>query len=66
MNAVRKWLLTGLLVIVPGVITVWVPHWFVSTHTVITPATMTSRTVRNPLRTAFMGLALAGRKGSSG
>ena len=31
MNAVRKWLLTGLLVIVPGVITVWVLHWIVST-----------------------------------
>lgn len=31
MNAVRKWLLTGLLVIVPGVITVWVLHWIVGT-----------------------------------
>ena len=31
MNAVRRWLLTGLLVIVPGVITVWVLHWIVGT-----------------------------------
>lgn len=29
MSALRKWLLTGLLVIVPGVITVWVLHWIV-------------------------------------
>ncbi|MGE6340247.1 hypothetical protein ACQKEU_26260, partial [Acidovorax sp. NPDC077664] len=31
MSAMRKWLLTGLLVIVPGVITAWVLHWIVST-----------------------------------
>ncbi|MFT4242873.1 MAG: DUF502 domain-containing protein [Acidovorax sp.] len=31
MTALRKWLLTGLLVIVPGVITAWVLHWIVST-----------------------------------
>ncbi|MBY0410152.1 MAG: DUF502 domain-containing protein, partial [Burkholderiaceae bacterium] len=31
MSAVRKWFLTGLLVIVPGVITVWVLNWIVST-----------------------------------
>ena len=31
MPAVRKWLLTGLLVIVPGVITAWVLNWIVST-----------------------------------
>lgn len=31
MNAVRKWLLTGLLVLVPGVITVWVLHWIIGT-----------------------------------
>ncbi len=31
MSALRKWLLTGLLVIVPGVITAWVLHWIVST-----------------------------------
>ena len=31
MSAVRKWLLTGLLVIVPGVITAWVLNWIVST-----------------------------------
>ena len=31
MAALRKWLLTGLLVIVPGVITAWVLHWIVST-----------------------------------
>ena len=30
-TALRKWLLTGLLVIVPGVITAWVLHWIVST-----------------------------------
>ena len=31
MSSLRKWLLTGLLVVVPGVITVWVLHWIVST-----------------------------------
>lgn len=31
MSALRKWLLTGLLVIVPGVITAWVLHWIVTT-----------------------------------
>ncbi|MBF6630102.1 MAG: DUF502 domain-containing protein [Comamonas sp.] len=31
MAALRKWLFTGLLVIVPGVITVWVLHWIIST-----------------------------------
>ena len=31
MPALRKWLLTGLLVLVPGVITVWVLHWIIST-----------------------------------
>ncbi|MBD7961685.1 MAG: DUF502 domain-containing protein [Comamonas sp.] len=31
MSALRKWLFTGLLVIVPGVITVWVLHWIIST-----------------------------------
>ena len=31
MSSLRKWLLTGLLVVVPGVITVWVLHWVVST-----------------------------------
>lgn len=31
MNTLRKWLLTGLLVLVPGVITVWVLHWVIST-----------------------------------
>lgn len=31
MSALRKWLLTGLLVIVPGVITAWVLNWIVST-----------------------------------
>lgn len=31
MSALRKWLFTGLLVIVPGVITAWVLHWIVST-----------------------------------
>ena len=31
MVALRKWLLTGLLVVVPGVITAWVLHWIVST-----------------------------------
>lgn len=31
MSALRKWLLTGLLVLVPGVITVWVLHWIIST-----------------------------------
>jgi len=31
MAALRKWLLTGLLVIVPGVITAWVLNWIVST-----------------------------------
>ncbi len=31
MSALRKWLFTGLLVIVPGVITVWVLNWIVST-----------------------------------
>lgn len=30
MSALRKWLFTGLLVIVPGVITAWVLHWIVS------------------------------------
>ncbi|MBS7349905.1 MAG: DUF502 domain-containing protein [Comamonas sp.] len=30
-SALRRWLLTGLLVIVPGVITAWVLHWIVST-----------------------------------
>ena len=31
MASVRKWLLTGLLVIVPGVITAWVLNWIVGT-----------------------------------
>jgi len=31
MSALRRWLLTGLLVIVPGVITAWVLNWIVST-----------------------------------
>ena len=31
MAALRKWLFTGLLVIVPGVITAWVLAWFVGT-----------------------------------
>jgi uncharacterized membrane protein len=31
MAALRKWLFTGLLVLVPGVITVWVLHWIIST-----------------------------------
>ena len=31
MSALRRWLLTGLLVIVPGVITAWVLNWVVST-----------------------------------
>lgn len=31
MAALRKWLLTGLLVVVPGVITVWVLGWIVGT-----------------------------------
>lgn len=31
MSALRKWLFTGLLVLVPGVITVWVLHWIIST-----------------------------------
>ena len=31
MAALRKWLFTGLLVIVPGVITAWVLNWIVST-----------------------------------
>ena len=31
MNALRKWLFTGLLVLVPGVITVWVLNWIIST-----------------------------------
>lgn len=31
MSALRKWLFTGLLVIVPGVITVWVLHWIITT-----------------------------------
>lgn len=31
MAALRKWLFTGLLVIVPGVITVWVLNWIVGT-----------------------------------
>ena len=31
MAALRKWLFTGLLVIVPGVITAWVLSWIVST-----------------------------------
>lgn len=31
MSALRKWFLTGLLVVVPGVITSWVLHWIVST-----------------------------------
>ena len=31
MSAFRRWLLTGLLVIVPGVITAWVLNWIVST-----------------------------------
>lgn len=31
MAALRKWLFTGLLVIVPGVITTWVLHWIVTT-----------------------------------
>jgi len=31
MSALRKWLFTGLLVIVPGVITAWVLNWIVGT-----------------------------------
>lgn len=31
MSALRKWLLTGLLVLVPGVITAWVLNWVIST-----------------------------------
>lgn len=31
MAALRKWLLTGLLVVVPGVITVWVLGWIIGT-----------------------------------
>ena len=31
MSALRKWLLSGLLVIVPGVITAWVLNWIVTT-----------------------------------
>ncbi|MFA9285182.1 MULTISPECIES: DUF502 domain-containing protein [unclassified Comamonas] len=31
MASLRKWLLTGLLVIVPGVITVWVLNWIIGT-----------------------------------
>jgi len=31
MSALRKWLFTGLLVIVPGCITVWVLNWIVGT-----------------------------------
>lgn len=31
MSAIRKWLFTGLLVIVPGVITVWVLNWIIGT-----------------------------------
>ena len=31
MAALRKWLFTGLLVIVPGVITAWVLNWIVGT-----------------------------------
>jgi len=31
MASLRKWLLTGLLVVVPGVITVWVLNWIIST-----------------------------------
>ena len=31
MSALRKWLFTGLLVIVPGVITAWVLNWILST-----------------------------------
>lgn len=31
MPNLRKWLLTGLLVMVPGVITAWVLHWVIST-----------------------------------
>ena len=31
MSALRRWLFTGLLVIVPGVITAWVLNWVVST-----------------------------------
>ena len=31
MAALRKWLFTGLLVVVPGVITAWVLNWVVST-----------------------------------
>ena len=31
MSALRKWLFSGLLVLVPGVITVWVLHWIIST-----------------------------------
>ena len=31
MSALRKWLFTGLLVLVPGVITVWVLNWIIST-----------------------------------
>lgn len=31
MSALRKWLFSGLLVIVPGVITAWVLNWIVST-----------------------------------
>ncbi|RYF01052.1 MAG: DUF502 domain-containing protein [Comamonadaceae bacterium] len=30
MSALRKWLFTGLLVIVPGVITAWVLNWIIS------------------------------------
>lgn len=31
MASLRKWLLTGLLVVVPGVITVWVLNWIIGT-----------------------------------
>ncbi|MDH0371168.1 DUF502 domain-containing protein [Comamonas aquatica] len=31
MSALRKWLFTGLLVLVPGVITFWVLNWIIST-----------------------------------
>ncbi len=31
MASLRKWLLTGLLVVVPGVITAWVLNWIIST-----------------------------------
>ena len=31
MSALRKWLFTGLLVIVPGVITAWVLNWIIGT-----------------------------------